>query len=258
MFALLPSCCDTSIQEGAPFYRCSSKNHARFPKQYLEEHLKDKSVGGRLVLTTNLEGVDLVAMGYKYNKRKVMHFIATAGAANTFDGDDPYMQRWADEYGNILCVRAIPRPALASEYFSHSPRVDNHNQSRHHDLALEELWQTQDCLFRLWTNFMGIHLIDCWKLCRFHLPSSHHLSKCSVVDFSDNLATALLKNRLPHDIDKRVVTPRRAAPAKRALADIGNTQSEQQHRRGQYHRQRVGKHMKTKQSRCKLFQAKER
>jgi hypothetical protein len=46
-------------------------------------------------------------MGYKYNKRKVIHFIATGGAANTFDGDDPYKQRWADEYGNI-CVRAIP------------------------------------------------------------------------------------------------------------------------------------------------------
>jgi hypothetical protein len=31
-----------------------------------------------LVLTTNVEGVDLVAMGYKYDKRKVIHFIATA------------------------------------------------------------------------------------------------------------------------------------------------------------------------------------
>jgi hypothetical protein len=78
---------------------------------------------------------------------------------------------------------------------------------------------------------MGIHLVDFWKLCRFHLPSSHHLSKGSVVDFADNLAVALLKNRLPHDIDRRVMTPRRAVPAKRALADIGNTQSEQ-HRRG--------------------------
>ena len=104
---------------------------------------------------------------------------------------------------------------------------------------------------------MGIHLVDCWKLCRFHLPSNHHLSKGSVVDFSDNLAAALLKNRLPHDIDRRVrvVTPRRAVPAKRALADMGNTQSEHQHRRGQYPRQRVGKHMKTKQARCKLCQA---
>ena len=164
------------------------------------------------------------------------------------------MQRWADEYGNI-CFRAIPRPALASEYFSKSPRVDNHNQSRQHDLALEELWQTQDCWFRLWTTFMGIHLVDCWKLCRFHLPSSHQLATGSVVDFSDKLAAALLKNSLPHDIDRRTVTPRRILPAKRVMADIGNPPSRGQHRRGQYPRVRVGKHMKTKQSRCKLCQA---
>jgi uncharacterized paraquat-inducible protein A len=77
------------------------------------------------------------------------------------------------------------------------------------------------------------------------------------VDFADNLAVVLLTNRLPNDIHRRVVTPRRAVLAKRALADIGNTQSEQ-HRRGHYPRQRVGKHMKTKQSRCKLCQAKDR
>jgi hypothetical protein len=99
---------------------------------------------------------------------------------------------------------------------------------------------------------VGIHLVGCWKLCRFHLPSSHHLSKGNVVDSSDNLAAALLKNRLPRDIDRRVVTPRRVVPAKHAMADIGNTQSEEQHRRGQHPRLRVGKHMKTKQSRCKL------
>jgi hypothetical protein len=142
--------------------------------------------------------------------------------------------------------------------FSPSPRVDNHDQSRQHDLALDEVGQTHDCWFRLWTNFMGIHLVDCGKLCSFHLPSSHHLSKGSVVDFSNNLAAALLKNRLPHDIDMRVVTPRRVVPAKRALADIGNTKSKQQHRRGQYLRQRASKHMTTKQSCCKLCQAEKR
>jgi hypothetical protein len=102
---------------------------------------------------------------------------------------------------------------------------------------------------------MGIHLVDCWKMCRFHPPSSHHLSKGSVVDFSDNLAAALLKNQLSHDIDRRVMTPRRVVHAKRALADTGDTQLEQQHRRGRYPWQRVGKHIKTKQSRCMLCQA---
>jgi hypothetical protein len=49
---------------------------------------------------------------------------------------------------------------------------------------------------------MGIHMIDCWKLRNFHLPSFHHLAKGIVVDFSDDLAYALLKNWIPHDINK--------------------------------------------------------
>jgi deoxyribodipyrimidine photolyase len=118
------------------------------------------------MLTTKVEGVDLVAMGYTYNKRKVIYFTATAGAANTFDGDDPYMQLWVDEIGNI-CVRAVRRPTLASEYFSQSPGVDNHNQSRQHALALEVLLQSHKCCFRLLTAFMGIHMVDCCKLFLF-------------------------------------------------------------------------------------------
>jgi hypothetical protein len=55
--------------------------------------MKDKRAGSRLVLTTKVEGVDLVAMGYsKYNKRKVIYFITAAKAASTSDGDDPYTQ----------------------------------------------------------------------------------------------------------------------------------------------------------------------
>jgi hypothetical protein len=70
--------------------------------------------GSSPVLTAILKGVDLVAMGYKYDKRKVIHFIATAGACNTFGGDDPYMQRWADEYGNINVELFRDQPLLPS------------------------------------------------------------------------------------------------------------------------------------------------
>jgi hypothetical protein len=130
---------------GAPLYYCREDQPRPLPQAIcIEGHLTDMSDVSRLVLTTELKGVDHVAMGYKCNKRKVIHFIANARAANTLDGDDSYMQRRASKYGNI-CVRTVPRLALASEYFSKSPRVDNHNQLRQHDLALEELWQTHDC-----------------------------------------------------------------------------------------------------------------
>jgi len=94
-------------KRGHHFIGVVKTSHARFPKQFLEEHLKDKSAGSRLVLTTKLEGVDLVAMGYKYNKRKVIHFIATAGAANTFDGDDPWSTAGS-------CAASTSRPTTTS------------------------------------------------------------------------------------------------------------------------------------------------
>jgi hypothetical protein len=48
-----------------------------------------------------------------------------------------------------------------SNYFDPSPRVDNHNKSRHHELAMEEAWLTQDCWFRQATTVAGICVTDC-------------------------------------------------------------------------------------------------
>jgi hypothetical protein len=52
-----------------------------------------------------VEGVQLVAKGYKYNRRKVLFFISTLGAGGMADGN-PYIQRWADDNDNIV-TRAI-------------------------------------------------------------------------------------------------------------------------------------------------------
>jgi hypothetical protein len=49
--------------------------------------------------------------------------------------------------------------------------VGNHNQSREHELAMEEAWLTQDCWFRLATTLAGICVTDCWKLVKFHVSA---------------------------------------------------------------------------------------
>jgi hypothetical protein len=56
-----PQAAIQASKKGHHFIVVVKTSHARFPKRYLEEHLKDKSDGCMLVLTTNLEGVDLVA-----------------------------------------------------------------------------------------------------------------------------------------------------------------------------------------------------
>eukprot|EP00873_Tetraselmis_striata_P046182 jgi/Tetstr1/466446/TSEL_010974.t1 len=117
--------------------------HGGHPKDYITSILDPMCAGDRLTLTASMDGVDLVAVGYKHNK-KVIHFLATKGAAPTLDGDDPYKQRWLDEHGN-LSYRDISCPKLCSNYFAAAPKVDNHHQSRQFDLKLEKRWGTHDC-----------------------------------------------------------------------------------------------------------------
>ena len=66
---------------------------ALYPRTcWLEQQLKGCSVVSRLVLIATCKGVDLVAMGYKYNKNVVVCLLSTARAGNTNDGR-PYVQR---------------------------------------------------------------------------------------------------------------------------------------------------------------------
>jgi len=109
-------------KSGREFIGVIKMGHALFPKQYFQDILGPLPSSSRLVLTANVEGVDLVAIGYKYNRRKVLFFISTSGVANILNGE-PYVQRWADDHGN-LCTRNVPRPALISRYFKDPPKVD--------------------------------------------------------------------------------------------------------------------------------------
>ena len=77
-------------------------------------------------------GVELVAIGYKYNKKTVLHFVASPNAGSTVDGH-PYEMKWSDDHGNIH-VRNVPRPEIISQFFQHANSVDSHNYYRQSNL----------------------------------------------------------------------------------------------------------------------------
>ena len=65
-------------------------NHTRVPKKFLEDTMKDYPGGTWITLEGRTEeGVDLICIGYKYNKKKVLVFLSTKGAGPTTDGP-PY------------------------------------------------------------------------------------------------------------------------------------------------------------------------
>mmetsp|Transcript_30790 Transcript_30790/g.87072 ORF Transcript_30790/g.87072 Transcript_30790/m.87072 type:complete len:291 (-) Transcript_30790:11-883(-) len=219
-------------------------SHANYPKAYMEKVLQPLPAGSRLVMKSTVDGVDLMAIGYKYNRRKVLSFVATLGAGVTTDGE-PYIQKWADNHGNVL-TRPVPRPSIISTYFSNSPRVDNHNQSRQHDLGLEEMWPTKDPWFRLHTTVMGMGVVDAWKLCKHHLHGHHRLVSSTILEFADELSFALLTNGLRDREDPsrvRVERPNGGPP----LGDVTNTMPLTAHIIGS--RPRVNG--RTRQGRCR-------
>jgi hypothetical protein len=232
---------------GQQLIACVKTAHAGYPKEWLLSTLTPLPAGSRAVLTSTVNGQDLVAVGYKYNRRKVLFFVTTKGAGVTTNGA-PYLQRFPDSHGNLV-IREVPRPDVISKYFAASPRVDNHNQSRQDDLGLEELWQTQDCWFRLHCTVQGMCATDCWKAARYHLAPQHPLKIATMGAFADRLAAALIKNNLDG-----VPAPTRVSNRKRPLDDITNAvqSGEEPHPIGHFDVVKVGsKRLKQKQLRCR-------
>ena len=62
----------------------------------------------------------LIAIGYKYNARKVLSFIVTYNAGSTKTGI-PYLSNYPDQFTNVA-IRPIARPLVMSIFFCCQPR----------------------------------------------------------------------------------------------------------------------------------------
>ena len=178
-------------------------NHSRFPKKEIEQLMEEFPSGSHLVFEccSPMTGVPLVAIGYKYNARKVLCFIATKNAGSTRPGK-PYIARFPDEFGNVS-NRAVPRPSIITQYFENSDKVDAHNHVRQYQLALEKRWITHCGWFRISTTFIGITLSDAWKCVKFQSKNSV-LRKLTIKQFADRVAWDCANN--PHSDDKDSTT----------------------------------------------------
>jgi len=169
-------------------------NHSRFPKKFIEEKMKDWPSGSHLVLEGRaVEGIDLIAIGYKYNSRKVLSFVCNKNHAST-ELTDYYEACWRDENNNTS-VRKIPRPETVGCYFRNSNVVDMHNQARQFELCLEKHWVTQSGYFRFFTTMVGLVVTDAWKAYRHHLHKKHRHKTIEIEAFANLLAKDMLDNR---------------------------------------------------------------
>ena len=116
--------------------------------------------GSYLVMRINPRfpgGIPPRAIGYKYNSRKFLGFIATKGAGSTESGD-PYLYCFPEMYYNVY-ICPIDCTNLIGRYFNACNSIDNKNRMQQSDTELDKYWVTQSGYFRLSTTValcMGI------------------------------------------------------------------------------------------------------
>ena len=136
--------------------------HKCSPKLEIEDVMKEWPSGTYTVFECRLPNeIGLVAIGYKYNSKKVLCFVATKGAGSTKPGKS-YKARFADSFNNVR-TRAVLRPQIISNYFETSNVIDVANQARQNLLGLERLWLTNNCWFRAITLLLGFIATDTWN-----------------------------------------------------------------------------------------------
>ena len=202
-------------------------NHSRFPNEFLNQEMKEMPGGCWITMRGKCQrtGVELVAIGYKYNSKKVLHFITTLGAGSTKKGV-PYNMKYNDVYGNV-CHRNVARPAILSTYFKYSNRMDVNNQMRQHNLALEECWVTTNGWFRLWTTFVGWTVTDLWFLMNHSKtedPNSDE-NRRKIVEFSGDLSESLLERAEVFEQDESTTSRPTRNQTESAIVTVESSES---------------------------------
>ncbi len=121
-------------------------NNNWYPKAEIEKKKKNWPSGSHLVLKciTPGTGVELIALGYKYNTRKVLCFIMTKDAGATANGTNPYIAKFGDGHGNVN-QRQVNRSDVLSLVLGSADRIDSHNHMR--QFLLGHTYSLSDRLF---------------------------------------------------------------------------------------------------------------
>ena len=186
---------------------------SHYPLKKIKKIMKDWPSGAYLVLecTAPETGVRLVAIGYKYNAKKVLCFVMTKNAGSTAPGNQPYRAKYSDEHGNVK-ERLVPRPEILSVLFGDSDAIDSHNHCRQFRLGLETRWLTPNPWFRLDCTLIGQTVIDCYRAKKFHRhePASR---SATVAQFANALAWDCVNNFFSDATNNRRCNPTHFIPS---------------------------------------------
>jgi hypothetical protein len=140
-------------------------NHIFYPTAALYAVLKarfrSKTAGYWVVMTTNIAGVEMLALAYACSHRGVSYLFSTCGNTDVFSV--AYQSAFEDNFGNVD-YKFLPRPQLANVMSEYLPLIDEHTNQRQAVLGLERKWPTKCCWTRLVVTMVGMSVVDMQSL----------------------------------------------------------------------------------------------
>jgi hypothetical protein len=146
-------------------------------------------------MTTNIVGVEMLALAYAWSQRGVSYFLATCG--NTVVSSVAYRSAFEDDSGNVD-YKFLPWPQLAHFIFKYLPIIDEHNKQRQSVLGLERKWPTKCFWTRLYVTMVGMSVVDMQHLYQSEKKTRNKVlcgqvfeEDATVIKFSDLLCGKL-------------------------------------------------------------------
>ena len=144
--------------------------HKFFPKKELICELATARRGEHKVCTSTIKGVPMFATGWKKNSKTVMHVISTC--STTLPGSNAQVTT-CDKFGNAHRLE-FSRPKVFELYSKVCGKIDQHNELRQFELALEKAWVTQKYHIRFLSCMTGIVVVDTFYALKYLVPMKYH------------------------------------------------------------------------------------
>jgi hypothetical protein len=174
-------------QKGLFFRGCVKTAHAGYPKAKIEELLKDKPSGSHVAFTAKVNGVNLVAVGWKDCTIKC--FVGSVGTTLPGEPHVKHFTRWIGPGESEKFKSFVAQPEMINSYFTAANVIDVHNHLRQAGTGLETTHTTSFWQFRLFCTLLGMCETDAFLAKQYVTGDSSE----SHASFVENLAYTLMK-----------------------------------------------------------------
>jgi hypothetical protein len=160
---------------------------AGFPKKFLKTAENYEGRGSSIHLKATVDGVDLMAVGWKDST--MLNLISSRGTTAAGRPVIKTLHRWIGEMRSERYKIEVARPQEMEDYFATSAAIDQHNHYRQGVIGLERSWKTRTWTRRAFSTLLGMIVTDAFLAYCYVRHEEEDMRS-----FVEPLAYALLQN----------------------------------------------------------------